>query len=175
MLFILLILIALHESKDFIIEKMPAVSCCTVHLMLMVSDARKKGTLIGRLLTRTMLKQRGVPPTQMIFGVTEAGKPYIVRPLLLWHIQLQMPYKKTAGIDPPIAYNVSHDNALVAMIFAPGIYGPPAYNVGIDVMKVRIPGRDTFTSFVDTMGDQVISITPPKLFFKALDSSVNAS
>ncbi|KAF8232452.1 4'-phosphopantetheinyl transferase [Tricholoma matsutake] len=105
-------------------------------------------TLIGRLLTRTMLKQRGVPPTQMIFGVTEAGKPYI----------------KTAGIGPPIAYNVSHDNALVAMIFAPGIYGPPAYNVGIDVMKVRIPGRDTFTSFVDTMGDQLTPLEQCCLF-----------
>lgn len=67
-----------------------------------------------------------------------------------------MPSKKTAGIDPPIAYNISHDNALVAMVFAPGIHGAPAYNIGIDVMKVRVPGRETFASFVHTIRDQVI-------------------
>ena len=28
-------------------------------------------------------------------------------------------------------------------------------NIGIDVMKVRIPGNESFASFVDTVGDQV--------------------
>jgi 4'-phosphopantetheinyl transferase len=130
----------------------------------MVFGCSTKGTLIGRLLTRSLLSQHGVPPAKMIFGVTEAGKPYIVCSLLLWHVQTQMASKKSAGLDCPIAYNISHDNALVAMAFAPGIYGAPAYNLGIDVMKVRIPGRDTFASFVRTVGDQVSCIPSPRLF-----------
>lgn len=63
----------------------------------------------------------------------------------------------TQTLVPPLAYNITHDNDLVAMAFAPGINNPPAYNVGIDVMKVRIPGRETFDSFVNTVGDQVRS------------------
>ncbi|KAG6855061.1 hypothetical protein C0991_005990 [Blastosporella zonata] len=57
-------------------------------------------------------------------------------------------------LDPPIAYNISHDNALVAMAFAPGIHNPPAFSIGVDVMKVRIPGRDTLGSFVESISDQ---------------------
>jgi len=34
-----------------------------------------------------MLRERGVLPTQMIFGATETGKPYIVRSLVLRHVQ----------------------------------------------------------------------------------------
>jgi 4'-phosphopantetheinyl transferase len=61
----------------------------------------------------------------------------------------------TPGLDPPIAYNISHDNALVAMAFAPGTHNPPAFSVGIDVMKVRMPGRDTLASFVNSVRGQV--------------------
>ena len=28
-------------------------------------------------------------------------------------------------------------------------------NIGIDVMKVRVPGRESFASFAETVGDQV--------------------
>jgi 4'-phosphopantetheinyl transferase len=84
----------------------------------------------------------------------------------------QIPSQKTAGIDPPIAYNVSHDNGLVAMAFAPGIHGAPAYNIGIDVMKVRIPGRDTFASFVHTIGDQVNLTPSPSLSRSFLEHSL---
>jgi 4'-phosphopantetheinyl transferase len=132
--------------------------------------------LIGRFLTRTLLSQRGVPSANMVFGVTEAGKPYFVRVLHVCHIQTQIPLKKSAGLDPPIAYNISHDNALVAMAFAPGIYGAPAYNIGIDVMKVRIPGRDTFASFVHTVG-YLVNLIPKFLFLFLLsvNSLVNAA
>lgn len=58
-------------------------------------------------------------------------------------------------MDPPIAYNITHDNALVAMVFAPGLQNPPAFSIGIDVMKVRVPGRESFRSFVRTVDDQV--------------------
>ncbi|KAG5654466.1 hypothetical protein H0H81_001965 [Sphagnurus paluster] len=72
--------------------------------------------------------------------------------------------QKIPGLDPPIAYNISHDNALIAMAFAPGIHYPPAFSVGIDVMKVRIPGRDTFASFVESVRDQLTAFEHQSLF-----------
>ncbi|TFY72500.1 hypothetical protein EVG20_g505 [Dentipellis fragilis] len=64
----------------------------------------------------------------------------------------------TPGIDPPIGFNVSHDNDLVAMAFAPGVHDPPAYRIGVDVMKVQLPLREPFRSFVDTVGDTFTSL-----------------
>lgn len=63
----------------------------------------------------------------------------------------------TLGIDPPLGFNVSHDNELVAMAFAPDEHGTPAYRVGVDVMKVQLPRREPFVSFVHTVGDTVSS------------------
>ncbi|KAF9046040.1 4'-phosphopantetheinyl transferase [Hymenopellis radicata] len=100
------------------------------------------GSLIGRLLPRVMLKEHGVAPKDMAFGVTAARKPYITTP----------------GIDPPLAFNVSHDNGLIAMAFGNGAHGPPSFSLGVDVMKVRIPGRDTLASFIDTMEDQLTNL-----------------
>lgn len=37
-----------------------------------------EGTLIGRLLVRMMLKERGLEPKRTSFSATAAGKPYIV-------------------------------------------------------------------------------------------------
>ncbi|KAG6833780.1 hypothetical protein H0H87_001212 [Tephrocybe sp. NHM501043] len=70
----------------------------------------------------------------------------------------------TPGLNPPIAYNISHDNALVAISFAPGIHNPPAFSVGIDVMKVRIPGRDTLASFVESVSDTLTPFEYRELF-----------
>jgi len=50
------------------------------------------------------------------------------------------------------------------MAFAPGIHGAPAYNIGVDIMKVRIPGRDTFASFVHTVRDQLTPLEHRCLF-----------
>ena len=55
----------------------------------------------------------------------------------------------------PIAFNVSHDNGLVAMVHSPGLINPPVYTLGVDVMKVRIPGNDTLQQFIDIMAEQV--------------------
>lgn len=41
------------------------------------------------------------------------------------------------------------------MVSSPNTYNPPAFTIGVDVMKVRIPGRETFAAFVETVGDQV--------------------
>ncbi|CAA7260173.1 unnamed protein product [Cyclocybe aegerita] len=54
-----------------------------------------------------------------------------------------------------MAYNITHDNNLIAMAFGPGLQNPPAFSIGIDVMKVRIPGRESLESFITTMGEQV--------------------
>ena len=53
-------------------------------------------------------------------------------------------------LDPHIEYNITHDNDLVAMAFTSG-----DQQIGIDIMKVRLPGHESFASFVDSVGDQV--------------------
>lgn len=35
------------------------------------------------------------------------------------------------------------------------LVGPPAYKLGIDVMKVQLPKRECFANFLDAFGDQV--------------------
>ncbi|KIK65489.1 hypothetical protein GYMLUDRAFT_38964 [Collybiopsis luxurians FD-317 M1] len=98
--------------------------------------------LIARLLPRVLLKERGISPSEMTFAATEAGKPYITTP----------------DIQPPIAYNLSHDNGFVVMAFAPGRTHPPAYGLGVDVMQVRLPRRDSYRSFIDTFEEQLTSL-----------------
>ncbi|KAI0676921.1 hypothetical protein C8Q78DRAFT_1000210 [Trametes maxima] len=100
--------------------------------------------LIGRFLPRLLLKQRGVPVDTIRFHKTEAGKPYIATPL-----------------DPPIGYNITHDNGVVAMVYSVGsdLYpDPPAYRIGIDVMLLQLPKRDTFPGFVETFADQLTDL-----------------
>ena len=63
--------------------------------------------------------------------------------------------QESRSLPDPIAYNITHDNNLVAMAFAPGVHDPPAYSLGIDVMKIKIPGRETLSSFINVVGDQV--------------------
>ncbi|KAI9067617.1 hypothetical protein FKP32DRAFT_1620097 [Trametes sanguinea] len=97
--------------------------------------------LIGRLLPRLLLKERGIPKAEMRFFKTQAGKPYICTKL------------KT-----PIGYNVTHDNGVVAMAYSTGadLYpDPPAYRVGVDIMLLQLPKRDTFSGFVDVFSDQL--------------------
>jgi 4'-phosphopantetheinyl transferase len=61
----------------------------------------------------------------------------------------------TPNLNPSIAFNVSHDNALIAMAFGPGDHEPPAFQVGVDVMKVEIPPREPFPQFVRIFSEQV--------------------
>ncbi|KAG7097279.1 hypothetical protein E1B28_004644 [Marasmius oreades] len=96
--------------------------------------------LISRLLPRVLLKEKGIASNKMSFGTTSVGKPYITTP----------------GIDPPLAYNISHDNNLVVMAFAPGKTNPPSFSLGVDVMKVQMSSRqDTYTSFINIFQDQL--------------------
>jgi len=96
-------------------------------------------SLIGNLLPRVLLKKRGVAKEAMTFAATETGKPYCT----------------TSGVDPPLAFNVSHDQGVIAMAFGTGDLGPPAFHIGVDVMQLRIPPRTTFTQFVDSVSSQL--------------------
>jgi hypothetical protein len=46
------------------------------------------------------------------------------------------------------------------MAFAPGIHGPPAFLIGVDVMKVHVPTRgaeEGIASFLLTVGEITVS------------------
>lgn len=65
---------------------------------------------------------------------------------------------QTTALDSPIGYNITHDNGVVAMAFSSGdaLYpDPPAYRIGIDVMLLQLPKRDTFSGFVEIFSEQV--------------------
>jgi len=96
-------------------------------------------SLIGNLLPRMLLKRRGVARDTMHFSVTETNKPYVAVP----------------GIDPPLAYNVTHDASIVAMAFGAGDLQPPAFTIGIDVMCIKKDARKTLKEFVDEVDSQL--------------------
>jgi len=65
-----------------------------------------------------------------------------------------------SNFGQPIAFNVSHDNELVAMAFAPGHHAPPAFLIGVDVMMVQAPTRGAeqgTASFLRTVGDTTLT------------------
>ncbi|KAH9853709.1 hypothetical protein C2E23DRAFT_884383 [Lenzites betulinus] len=100
--------------------------------------------LIGRFLPRLLLKERGVPVESVRFAKTQAGKPYI-----------------TTELDIPVGYNITHDNGVIAMAFSSGssLYpDPPAYRIGVDVMLLQLPKRDTFSGFVEIFRDQLTDL-----------------
>ena len=71
---------------------------------------------------------------------------------------------QTSAVEPPIGYNITHDNGVVAMAFSTGkdLYpDPPAYRIGLDVMLLQLPKRDTFPGFVEIFSEQVSSMTFP--------------
>ena len=47
------------------------------------------------------------------------------------------------------------------MAFAPGEYGPPAFLIGVDVMKIQVPTRggeaDGVASFLHMVGETTVS------------------
>jgi len=128
-------------------------------------------SLVGNLLPRLMLRERGVPVSSVKLAKTEAGKPYISTPItdLPEHDQVH------------IGYNVTHDAGLIAMAFEVGTtpdqpwIDPPAHRIGVDVMHLSIPDRFTFQAFVETVGDaltpyekETLSPAPPVSSSEAL-------
>ncbi|KAG2013911.1 hypothetical protein CC2G_010775 [Coprinopsis cinerea AmutBmut pab1-1] len=121
------------------LEKVTAESQTRIKRYYRREDACR--TLIGELLVRMYCQEHGLfHPIRLT--KTAEGKPYIAN---------QDPNSK-------IGFNVTHDNALVAVAFAPGIHGPPAFNIGIDVMKTKIPSREPFASFVEAFEEQLTSL-----------------
>jgi len=52
------------------------------------------------------------------------------------------------------------------MAFAPGDYGPPAFLIGVDVMKVQVPTRgaeEGVASFLLTVGETTVSVCDPPI------------
>jgi len=95
-------------------------------------------TLIGKLLVRAMLQRNGVDIVNVIFSSTKEGKPYVTLP----------------EMNPAFVYNITHDNALIGLVFASGD-GSKLPKIGVDVMKVRVPRNETLGSFVESMSDQL--------------------
>jgi len=91
-----------------------------------------------------LLRKRGIPRDAIAFAATDTGKPYSTTP----------------GIDPPLGFNVTHDEGVIAMAFGTGDLGPPAYNIGVDVMQLKVPPRTTFRELVDSVSSQ---LTPLEL------------
>lgn len=46
------------------------------------------------------------------------------------------------------------------MVVGPGRTNPPAFGLGIDVMKTRVPGKSSINEFIEVVGDQVGEQTP---------------
>ncbi|KAF9646976.1 hypothetical protein BDM02DRAFT_3098972 [Thelephora ganbajun] len=128
-------------------------------------------SLVGNLLPRVMLHERGVPVSSVKFAKTEANKPYICTPItdLPEHEHLH------------IGYNVTHDAGLIAMAFEVGTtpdqpwIDSPAHRIGVDVMHLSIPDRFTLQAFVETVGDaltpyekQTLNPSPPVSSSEAL-------
>ena len=52
------------------------------------------------------------------------------------------------------------------MAFAPGEHGPPAFLIGVDVMKVQVPTRgaaDGVASFLHAVGESTVSVCDPPI------------
>ena len=52
------------------------------------------------------------------------------------------------------------------MAFAPGEHGPPAFLIGVDVMKIQVPTRgaaDGVASFLQTVGETTVSVCDPPI------------
>lgn len=72
---------------------------------------------------------------------------------------------------------MSHDNELVAMAFAPGEHCPPAFLIGVDVMKIQVPMRgatDGVASFLNTVGETTVSVCDPPISPLTLSSPAPA-
>jgi 4'-phosphopantetheinyl transferase len=94
------------------------------------------------------------------FTATDAGKPYVVhprslkRPCHITHFS-----QVTGSIDPPLAFNVSHDSSLVALAFAPipaaDASHAPAYRLGVDIMRIHCPPHESLSTFIGSFEDQM--------------------
>ncbi|KAH8830318.1 4'-phosphopantetheinyl transferase [Flagelloscypha sp. PMI_526] len=96
-------------------------------------------TLLSRLLPRMALLDHGIQPNLFTFNATKEGKPFVATPS-----------------PAPFFYNVSHDNELVAMVHGENSTSSSlAGSLGIDVMRLDMPKRESMDSFIETFTDQL--------------------
>ncbi|KZO92215.1 hypothetical protein CALVIDRAFT_601719 [Calocera viscosa TUFC12733] len=84
-----------------------------------------------------MLREQGAHG-ELKFEKTVRGKPYLAHPI----------------IDPPILFNISHDNSLITL----GYSRPPgngSHCIGVDCMKLAIRSDETPRMFVEVINDQL--------------------
>ncbi|CAG8607463.1 3652_t:CDS:2, partial [Scutellospora calospora] len=93
-----------------------------------------KLALIGRLLMRFLFyKLYKTPWNEIKFGRTKENKPILIKP---------------ESNDPIINFNISHHGDWVVLVAAENC------KIGIDVMKVEYPKRQTVEEFFETLKDQ---------------------
>ena len=70
---------------------------------------------------------------------------------------VRTPSKLHPILDPPIAYNIAHDDSLVAIAFQ--LNACDSLDVGVDVMRVALPKGLSLAGFIDILSDQVCPFT----------------
>ncbi|PVF97253.1 hypothetical protein CPB86DRAFT_760566 [Serendipita vermifera] len=95
--------------------------------------------LVGRLLRHLVIKRILTDEGQMCpnldFRETETGKPYLHSPTP----------------TPSIGFNISHDHNLVSLAVRRDSDISTARNIGIDIMLARVPEKETFSSFLESV------------------------
>ncbi|KAI0786329.1 hypothetical protein C8Q75DRAFT_266823 [Abortiporus biennis] len=100
--------------------------------------------LIARLLPRLLVKEYDIGSEDLFFGTTQHGKPYM-----------------TIASAAPIGYNITHDNGLIGMVYSTGddlFADPPAYRLGIDVMKLSPPKGERIIDFINIFSEQLTAL-----------------
>ncbi|CAG8532335.1 18094_t:CDS:2 [Gigaspora margarita] len=95
-----------------------------------------KLALVGRLLMRFLFnKLYKIPWNEIKFGRTKENKPILIKP-------------ESNPNDPIINFNISHHGDWVVLVAAENC------RIGIDVMKVEYPKKQTVQEFFETLRDQ---------------------
>jgi len=92
--------------------------------------------VIGRILPRVLLTDRGIHADAIKIVVTGTGKPYIVSPVL----------------NPRPTFNISHDSNYVAIAYEERA---GVDEIGLDIMKAELPRGETVASFASVLSDQL--------------------
>jgi len=97
------------------------------------------GTLIRRLLERAM-KERGLFPGDVNFNTT-GEESYISYAIVSYsRRQWILIILRVNQLPNPLTIcNITQDNNVIAMAVAPCLHRPPAFSIGIDGMKFKVP------------------------------------
>ncbi|CAL1702316.1 unnamed protein product [Somion occarium] len=128
----------LNESFERALSLLDAESRQRINRFYHKEDAFR---LIARLLPRVLLEELNIPYPSATFQITDAGKPYV-----------------TLESHQPLGFNLTHDNGLIAMVYSTGedlFLDAPAYRLGVDVMRLRLPHRQSLPEFIEIFSEQL--------------------